>query len=256
MDLIVDIGNSRAHLALYRGATLVGRCDVPHGDPDTHEQFDQLLLGQDAPTRFAMASVNAPGRAGVEAWAKARLGIAPRVLLETLPDPSPFPVDVSTGVGADRVANAIWALNAYPGETVVVVNLGTAITFNVMSAEGAFLGGAIAAGLRTSARALKLLTDQLPEVTFERDDWPPPALGQTTLDCIEGGLVWSAVGLVEVGCKRLAEELGTPIRVVATGGDAERIAPLCPVVERVIPEATLEGVRLALVAAEGDGPCE
>ncbi len=256
MDLIADIGNSRAHLALYRGPTLVARCDVPHADTNTHEQFDALLVGQETPTRFAMASVNAPGRAGVEQWAKARLGLTPRVLLETLPDPSPFPADVKTGVGADRIANAIWALHAYPGETVLVVNLGTAITFNVMSAEGAFVGGLIAAGLRTSARALELLTDKLPQVTFERDDWPPPALGQTTLDCIEGGLVWSAVGLIEIGCKRLTEELGTGIRVVATGGDAERVAPLCPTVERVVPEATLEGVRLALVAAEGASSCE
>jgi type III pantothenate kinase len=249
VDLIADIGNTRAHLALYDGATLVARCDVPHVDENEREQFDALVEGQEAPTRFAMASVNGPARARVEAWAGDVFGLTPLVLLETLPDPSPFPIDVSTGVGADRIANAIWALKTYPGETVVVVNLGTAITFNVMSAQGAFLGGAIAAGLRTSARALELVTDQLPQVTFERDDWPPPALGQTTIDCIEGGLVWGAVGLIEIGCKRIAKELGTSVRVFATGGDAERVAPLCPVVEGVVPQATLEGVRLALEAS-------
>ena len=249
----MDVGNTRAHLALFEGETLVARIDVAHNDGDevATASFDAFADGRESPSRFAIASVNGSGHDRVVAWATKRFGLEARVLLGDLPAPSALGALQGSGVGADRVANACWASHAFPGEAAVVVGLGTAVVFDVVSPQGMFLGGAIAAGLRPQARALSLLTDKLPEVTLERDDWPPPALGQTTIDCLEGGLVWGLVGLVETTCAQLVKELGMPLRVVATGGDAHRIAPLCPVVERIVPDATLEGVRLALVDACG-----
>ena len=253
MDLIADIGNTRTHLGLFDGEHLVGRVDVAHDCSfgERNEVFGLLLEGQEAPERFALGTVNGPAKEALEAWVRMRLDLDSWVLRESAPDPLPMKVDAPETVGADRVANAYWATQKYPGEPVVVVDLGTAITFDVVDAEGAFVGGLIAAGIGTCGRALNLLTDKLPRVTLrEALDRAPTAMGQTTEACLEGGLFWAAVGLVESGCAQVARELGAAPRIFATGGDAPLVGPHCPSVQDVLPNLTLEGVWLALEAAQ------
>src|SRR5690606_14960859 len=104
-------------------------------------------------------------------------------------------------VGPDRLANATWAARTYPGRAAVVIDAGTAITFDVVDARGAFVGGLIAPGLRLCARALATGTARLPEVALELE--PPPVLGGRTREAIEGGLVWGAVGLINEATARI-----------------------------------------------------
>jgi type III pantothenate kinase len=251
VDLIADIGNTRAHLALFEGERLLSRTDVPHADPPAERQraYAAFAEGHPAPGRFAIGSVNRRGRGTLEDWVRARFGLDPWILRQNLPDPLPLDVDAPEQVGPDRIANAFWAARTYPGRAVVVIDMGTAITFDVVSSQGVFVGGVIAAGLGTQSRALAHGTDRLPEVGLEPGA-PPTALGRTTAQCLAGGLFFGAVGLVEATCASIARELGEAPTVVATGGDAPLIAPHCPIVSAVEPEATLRGIHLALEALE------
>ncbi len=255
MDLIADIGNTRTHLGLFDGDRLMTRADVAHdcSFAERHQAFETLLAAGTAPRRFALGTVNGPAKQTLEAWVRTRLGLDSWVLCRSAPDPLPLEVEAPESLGADRVANAFWAVKTYPGEPVIVVDLGTAITFDIVSAEGAFVGGLIAAGVTTCARALNLLTDKLPRVAVHGQvDTPPAAVGKTTHASVEGGLFWAAVGLIESGCAQAAKELGAKPRIFATGGDAPLIAPHCSSVEAVLDDMTLRGVRLALIKAQGE----
>jgi type III pantothenate kinase len=246
VDLLVDLGNSRAHLAVGRpdGALVaLGACDHADGAAGWERLLGPRLEAQ-PPTRVAVVDVNPPARDALCAWARERLSAEPRVLGLDLPCALQLSVAAPEQVGRDRLANGLWAARTFPGEAVAVLDLGTAITLDVVSADGAFLGGVIACGIGSQARALDEFTAGLPRV--RPLDGAPSVLGGTTVACIEAGLTWSAVGLVETLCARLTDELGATPRVMATGGDAQRIAPLCRSIERVVPSLTLEGLALAL----------
>lgn len=248
-DLIADVGNTRAHLALFEGPELRAAASVAHGDA-MRSGWDRFLEEHSArPARFALATVQAEVGEALRAWSRERWSLEPLVLGANLAHTLPLEVERPEQVGADRIANGLWAARTHPGRAVVVIDLGTAVTFDVVASSGAFRGGIIAAGMGTCARALADRTSKLPHVTLHaarEDDWPPSVLGRTTEACLEGGLLWGAVGLVNTVCARIAVELGEEPLVVATGGDAEVVAPHCPGVDRVVPRLTLHGVRIAL----------
>ncbi len=249
MDLVADVGNTRVHLALFEGATLRAQVAIPHDDLESaRRDWDAALAQLPRPERVALVHVAPRAAEAFAEWTRRTLGRPPRVFGEDLPCPIPVEVEAPEEVGPDRLANAVWAARTHPGRPAVVVDLGTAITFDVVSAAGAFVGGLIAPGVRLGARALAQGTARLPLVA--PGDGPPPVLGKRTRAAIEGGLVWGAVGLVETACARIAAALGAEpaaLQVTATGGDADLIAPHCRAVDAVVPAVTLEGVRLALV---------
>jgi type III pantothenate kinase len=245
VDLLADLGNTRAHLALREGDRLLATWDVPHGE-GSEDGWDAGLAGHPPPRRAALLHVRPAMRDRWLAWARAR-GLTPRVLREDLPLPLRLEVARPEQVGADRLAGALWAARAFPGQAVLLFDLGTALTCSAVSAQGAFRGGAIAPGLSTGAWALAERTARLPRVTPVGG--PPPLAGDTE-GCIQSGLFWSAVGLIEALVARSAAALGGAPRVVATGGDAALIAPHCPAIERVEPRATLLGLALALDEAD------
>jgi len=143
-------------------------------------------------------------------------------------------------VGADRVVNAAAAHRLYGGP-VIVIDMGTATTFDAVSREGDYLGGVIAPGIAIAAEALFLRTAKLPQVELVR---PKQVIGKNTIAAIQSGLVFGYVGLIEGIVARLKEELGGEARTVATGGYAELIAKETPVIEVVNPDLTLIGLRL------------
>lgn len=245
MDLLCDLGNTRAHLGLWDGARLVSVWAVPHG-PESEQGWEQGLTGH--PARAALVHVHPAMRDRFLTWARGR-GLAPRVLREDLPLPLPVQVARPEQVGSDRLASALWAARAFPGRAVLVFDLGTALTCGAVSATGAFRGGAIAPGLSTGAWALHARTARLPAVTPVSG---PPALAGDTVGCIQSGLFWGAVGAIEALAARIGRELGEQPLVVATGGDAALVAPHCPLIARVEPHATLLGLAHAL--AEAGGP--
>jgi type III pantothenate kinase len=149
-------------------------------------------------------------------------------------------VDNPSEVGADRIANTLAAHQRYGGPAVVV-DFGTTTNFDVVSAEGDFLGGSFAPGLEVSAESLFGRASRLFRVPLTP---PAAAIGKNTTDCLRSGLVFGYVGLVEGLLERIIAELPARPTVIATGGLATTIAPLAKGIEKVDDDLTLEGLRL------------
>ncbi len=147
-------------------------------------------------------------------------------------------VDRPQEVGADRLANAVGGHLAYPGP-LIVVDFGTATTFDVVDAEGNFAGGVIAAGINLSLEALHMATTKLPRIVME-----PPALviGKDTLAAMQSGIFWGYVGLVEGLVARIQAEFGAPMTVVSTGGLAPLFVGATPAIHHLDPEITMRGL--------------
>jgi type III pantothenate kinase len=143
-------------------------------------------------------------------------------------------------VGADRIANAIAARHLY-GVPAVLVDFGTATTFDALSAQGDYLGGAIAPGIEISHDALVSHAARLVRVELTA---PPAAIGHSTPTAMQSGLVFGYVGLVEGLVARFRAELGGSAKVIATGGLAEAMSKLIPVIDVVDERLTLLGLRL------------
>jgi len=143
-------------------------------------------------------------------------------------------------VGADRIANALAAYTKYGGP-IVVIDFGTAVTYDAISAEGDYLGGAIAPGVEISLEALVSHTAMLRRVEPVA---PDSVIGRNTVASIQSGLVWGFVAQVEGMGARMGGELGGKARVIATGGQAALVAGLTHVIEETDPLLTLEGLRL------------
>jgi type III pantothenate kinase len=142
-------------------------------------------------------------------------------------------------VGADRIVNSVYAVHRW-GAPVIVVDFGTATTVDCVDTHGAYVGGAIAPGLRIAEEALFSRTAKLPRVEVTR---PPAAIGTNTVHAIQSGLYWGYVGLVESLVRRCRDELGGG-KVVATGGLSSLIAPQVDLISEVDPYLTLKGLRL------------
>jgi len=143
-------------------------------------------------------------------------------------------------VGADRIVNGVAAFEAYGGP-VVIVDFGTATTIDVVDAGGAYLGGAIAPGLETSAEALFSKAARLSKVDL---DPPTRVIGQSTRESVQAGLLLGQASMIDGLVRRVWDEIGTETPVVMTGGLAERMAPLCETTTAVDPDLTLKGLML------------
>jgi type III pantothenate kinase len=143
-------------------------------------------------------------------------------------------------VGADRIANAVAAYASFGGP-VIVLDFGTATTFDCVSRKGEYIGGVIAPGPGISADSLAKYTSKLPRVEIAK---PQKAIGKTTIGGIQSGLYYGYIGLIKEILKRVKSEMNGSPEVIATGGLAGLIAPELKEVKAVIPELTLEGIRI------------
>src|SRR5690606_21471313 len=152
-------------------------------------------------------------------------------------------VDNPLEVGADRIANAVACYHRYGGPAIVV-DMGTATTFDVVSADGEYLGGAIAPGVQIAAEALFERAAKLPRVELAP---PPSAIGRNTIHAMQSGTVYGYAGLVRGVIERIQAELPSRARIVATGGLAEVVARHSNVFDAVDRHLTLDGLRLLYV---------
>jgi type III pantothenate kinase len=143
-------------------------------------------------------------------------------------------------VGADRVCDAVAVLKLYGGPACVV-DFGTATTFNAITKEGEYLGGAITAGVNLAAESLFTRAAKLPRIDLQR---PPSVIGRNTIHAMQSGLLFGYVSMVEGMVARFKSELGSGMKVVATGGMAEIIAKETQVVDFIAPWLTLDGLRM------------
>ncbi len=255
MLIAVDIGNSRIKLGQFAAAPRDG-LPVPERalslDGWQPERVEAWLGPASSARQWRICSVNRPLAGELVRWLDARPGESHR-LLTAAELPLVVSVERPDLVGIDRLVGAIAANRLRPADKpAIVIDVGTAITVDLVSAAGAFLGGAILPGISLAARALHDRTDLLPLIPMSDLDTPPPALGTATLSALRSGLYWGAVGAMRELIARLSAGLPSPV-VYLTGGAAPAVAALLTSQSgqpaEHVPHLTLGGVALAEVAS-------
>jgi type III pantothenate kinase len=249
MLLTIDIGNTNITLGLYEGEELSSAWRLATVHERMPDEYGLQLLGLMEQAGCAIDQITASALASVVPPLTGTFLQACDKYLHQ----KPLVVDagVKTGLriryedpkhalGADRVVDAV-AVQHHYGVPACVVDFGTATTFDAISADGEYLGGAIAPGIGIAAEALFQRTAKLPRVELQR---PPSAIGSNTVRAIQSGLIFGYVGLVEGMVERFRKELGDDMRVIGTGGLAELIASETDVIQYLAPWLTLEGLRL------------
>lgn len=258
MLLVLDVGNTNTVIGLYEGDTLVEHWRVATNPRDTTDELGVLLM--------SLFRARSQDPSAVQAAICACV-VPPMVHAITRACQRYFDVDVRfvdadvasqvklTGVnpreiGADRLVNAVAAHRKY-AQTCIIVDFGTATTFDVLGADGTYHGGVIAPGIGISLEALTQRASKLPRVEIQR---PPSVIGTRTVHSMQSGIVYGYVGLVDGLVERLLQEIqGTlgpgDVKVVATGGLASLIAEDSAYIQIVEPFLTLQGLRLL---ASGD----
>jgi len=248
MLLAIDIGNTNIVLGLYRGEELASHWRIATDHHKMPDEYAMLIINLFAhaghrPERvsgIAVASVVPPLTRTFEVLCRDYFGQEPLVVDVGVKTGVRIRYDNPREVGADRVVNAAATYRLYGGPACVV-DFGTATTFDAISREGDYLGGAIAPGIVISAEALFRYAAKLPRVDLVR---PPRVIGTNTVHSMQSGLIFGYVGLVEGIVARFRRELGEDMRVIATGGLAETIARETDVIQVVNPWLTLEGLRM------------
>lgn len=249
MIITVDIGNSHTVVGIFKGQELLADWRVKTDRQGTSHEIAATLYGL-----LAMKSISFS-----EIHGFILACVVPQVLASwlefahTIVD-HPLQVDyrMDTGitvktdtpseVGADRIVNAVAAFSKYQS-SLIIVDFGTAITFDCVSSRAEYLGGAIAPGIGISREALGKQTAKLPRVDISTP--PMRAIGTSTVEAIKSGILFGYGGLVDGLIKKIKKEF-TPEnpKVIATGGMAALIAPYTDSIEDVVPLLTLEGLRL------------
>jgi type III pantothenate kinase len=239
----VDIGNSDTVVGLFHGARLDGFWRLTSGRMTADEvalQLEGLTRGARRAAGAVLCSVvpalTAPWAEALERWS----GRPPLEVGAATARSLPIRYHDPSAVGADRIANAIAARDLY-GTPAIVVDLGTATTFDCVSKSGEYLGGAIAPGVGTSAEELFRRAARIPRVDLRR---PLRALGRTTEESLRAGVLWGAAGQVDALVHRLVREMKGRPQVIATGGWAKIVAPECTTIKVVDEALTLKGMRI------------
>ncbi len=240
--LAVDVGNSETTVGRFFGTELEEFWRLTSGRVTADElrlQLEALVRSSATGWGSVVCSV-VPSLTGP--WLDALRRVTGLDPVEVTASNTPLPVRVPdpSSVGADRIANAL-AVTRLHGTPAIVVDLGTATTFDCVAKDGAYVGGAIAPGVVTSSEDLFRRAARLARVDLRA---PERALGRTTEECLRVGVIWGNAGLVDALVRRIAKELGGKPRVVATGGLATVIAPECETVHVVDEALTLKGMRL------------
>lgn len=245
--LVLDVGNTNTVVGVFLGAELTTHWRLTTHPERTADEIGmwlrQLLKSEEIdPDRLlgvAVSSVVPPMDPRLVEGIRRFLDREPFFVEPGIKTGMPLRVEAPQELGADRLCDAVAAYAAHGGPCVVV-DFGTAVTWEVVSAKGEYLGGVIAPGPGVTADALASKTAKLPQVAMAP---PPRVIGKGTVDSIQAGLFFGYLGLVEGVTTRIVAELGRPT-VVATGGFAGVIAAHTDVIHHVEPFLTLEGLRL------------
>ena len=254
MLLCIDVGNTNTVLGLYslsadgQGGALRDSFRVQTEKDRTGDEYGLQLkaLFEFAGVRLdqvhdvIISSVVPPMTFPLEQMCQRFFGKLPLFVGPGVRTGMPVLYDNPREVGADRIVNAVAAWEKWP-QGLIIVDFGTATTFDAVTPKGEYLGGAIAPGIGISMEALFQRASRLPRVAFER---PDRVVGRNTVASMQSGLVYGYVGLVDGICSRMAAELGFPVKIVATGGLAPLIASISQRIEVVDDLLTLEGLRI------------
>ena len=261
MILTFDVGNTETVIGLFDSGALLDHWRIStHGDR-TVDELGLLVRALIRESGFAINGINGAAIASVvPPITPALVEMCERHLgtLAVLVDarsslPIRLDVEEPLTVGADRIANTLAAAELYHRDTIAV-DLGTATTFDCITADGVFLGGVISPGVHTGAETLVRRTAKLPRIELET---PPTVIGRRTDTALRSGIVFAAIDAIDGIVRRIRDEWERPdALVVATGGLAPMLGPQCRTVERIEPYLTLYGLELAygyITGARGRG---
>jgi type III pantothenate kinase len=254
MLLALDVGNSNTVLGLFAPATesepahLVADWRITTPYKQTADELGVLLqtlfsmrgLSPSAVTGIAISSVVPPLDATLRRVTETYFNVKPLFIEPGVKTGLPVLTDNPSEAGADRIVNCVAAFDLFGGPTIVI-DMGTATTFDVVSAKGEFIGGAIAPGIGISADALFSRAARLTRVEIKK---PAKIIGTSTTDNIQIGLYYGSIGLVDGILERMIAELGPSTKTVATGGLARLIAADSKYIQHVDENLTLNGLRL------------
>jgi type III pantothenate kinase len=251
MLLAIDVGNTNIVFGVFSGATLDQSWRLLTLRERTADEVGLMVLGLFAHEHVdasqiqdvVIASVVPPLTPIIRTMVKRYFAREPLVVDPMGNAGMPILYERPAEVGADRIANSIAAYEAFKhrARPLVIADLGTATTFDVVTANGEYLGGVICPGPQIAADALFQRAARLPRVDVRK---PATVIGRTTIGAIESGLFYGYLGMVEGLMRRIGAELQSDVVSIATGGLAPLIVPETSVFERVEPDITLHGLRI------------
>ncbi|MCJ7611838.1 MAG: type III pantothenate kinase [Candidatus Aminicenantes bacterium] len=255
MLLALDIGNTTVGIGFFKEKTLVKDWKVRSDLDKTSDEYSIILLnllGQAGLTpadisQVIISSVVPPLTPIFQHLSQSLFGIKAVVVGPGLKTGMPILYENPLEVGADRIVAAVAAFEKFGGPCIIV-DFGTATTFDAVSAKGEYLGGAIAPGVLISAEALASRTAKLPRIEIVP---PRKAIGRTTVASMQSGIYFGYVGLVNNIISEIKKELSPEAKVVATGGFAGEIAPAIPAIDHVEPQLVLQGLRILFTRSQG-----
>ncbi len=248
MLLAIDAGNTNVVFAVHDGTRWRGRWRIAMAPERTSDEYAVWLLQlmQFASlkpvqiTRCVIGTVVPAALYNLRRLCRDWFGAEPLVARAALDWGFAIKVDSPTDVGADRLLNALAAHRHYKGP-LIVIDFGTATTFDVVDAAGDYQGGVIAPGINLSIEALHRAAARLPRIGIGR---PQAAIGRNTVAAMQSGIYWGYVGLIEGITGRIKAEFDAPMKVIGTGGLAPLFAEGTSVIERIDQDITLDGLRM------------
>jgi type III pantothenate kinase len=248
MLLVIDLGNTNLTIGLYDGGQLASHWRLATDSARMPDEYGLQLLGLLQNAGRAPADLKGVALSSVVPPLTGRLVQACREYLKQ--EPLVVDTGVKTGiriryedpkaVGADRVCDAVAVMHTHGGPACII-DFGTATTFNALTKDGDYLGGAITAGVNLAAEALFARAAKLPRIDLQR---PPNVIGRNTVHAMQSGLLYGYVSMVEGMVARFRAELGPDMKVVATGGLAELVSKETKAIDILDPWLTLDGLRM------------
>jgi type III pantothenate kinase len=255
----VNVGNTNTVLGVFRGAELEHQWRTSTETERTADELAVLFGGllEQADLSFSnqitgvvISSVVPTSTGALRDMVQRYFNFPPVIVEPGTKTGMPILIDNPRELGADRVVNALAAYSRYGGPCIVI-DFGTATTYDAVSGKGEFLGGAIAPGLQTKNASLSRETARLPQVELQA---PRTAIGKNTVDAIQSALIFGTAAETDGMIERMRKEFGGDATVVATGGLAPLVVPHCQFVDEHDPWLTLEGLRL--VFERNAGPAD
>jgi len=249
MLLVIDVGNTNIVLGLFKDRALIRNWRIRTEQQTTEDEFNLLVRGLLAEKNIQPEAVSAtiiscvvpPMMSILDHFCRKYLNHAPQWVDARSAAGMPIRYSNPREVGADRIVNAVAAYDRYH-QSLIVIDFGTATTFDAISESGEYLGGAITPGIMISAEALFMRASKLPRV--ELFSAPQAVIGRDTVESMQSGIIYGYAGLVDGMVERMSAEMGGSPRVIATGGLAPLMAGVSRTIEAVAPDLTLDGLRI------------